>query len=125
MCSSHKPRTLLIGALYENIAPATIAILAGTSIRKGPRFEVNAAAFGTPQQQSGSGGHPGNVMQMPGMKMPMPGDGGHKHRHWYPMMAQRIPREAASKLFLPGLAVVKPEGGKQCLKRLCWQPFWR
>jgi hypothetical protein len=43
--------------------------------------EVNAAAAGIPQQQSGSGGPPGNVMQMPSMKMPMPGDGGHKHRH--------------------------------------------
>jgi hypothetical protein len=40
-------------------------------------YEVNAAAAGTPQQQSGSG----KVMQMPGMKMPMPGDGGHQHRH--------------------------------------------
>jgi len=125
VCSSHKPRTLLIGALYENIAPATIAILAGTSIRKGPRFEVNAAAFGTPQQQSGSGGHPGNVMQMPGMKMRCQAMVATNTGTGYPMMAQRIPREAASKLFLPGLAVVKPEGGKQCLKRLCWQPFWR
>src|SRR5215510_13715721 len=44
-------------------------------------YEVNSAAAGTPQQQSGSGGSPGKVMQMPGMKMPMPGDGGHEHLH--------------------------------------------
>ena len=119
MCSSHKPRTLLIGALYENIAPATIAILAGTSIRKGPRFEVNAAAFGTPQQQSGSGGHPGNVMQMPGMKMPMPGDGGHKHRHW---VSHDGAENSSGRLHpncrVAGLAILNVKGAQPCLKRL-------
>jgi hypothetical protein len=45
-------------------------------------YEVNAAASGIPHQQCGSGGSPGNVMQMPGMEVPMPSDGGHQHRHW-------------------------------------------
>jgi hypothetical protein len=44
-------------------------------------YEVNAAAAGIPQQQFGSGGSSGKVMPMLGMKMPMPGDGGHQHRH--------------------------------------------